>query len=449
MSEAGLVPLPAKLRRRDGQPFTITRETGMVEPGGTGQVAEALRRSTGLPLPAAAAGGVRLELAGSAEPEAYALQVDRAGVLLRAGTVEGLFRGVQTLRQLLTPEGTVPAIEIEDRPRFGWRGAMLDPARHFFTVDDVKRYLDLIAMYKLNLLHLHLTDDQGWRIAIDRWPRLASADGHYSQQDYLEIVTYAAERFIAVVPEIDFPGHTGALRQAYPDIWRDGRPSEPLFGLLDDVVREVAALTPGRYVHIGGDEAYDTDPDDYRTFLRRAEEIVYAHGKTMVGWAEIGQVPLRRQTVVQYWGTAGGQPEQLREQATEALGRGHRLVMSPADRIYLDMKYDRQTALGLDWAGYVEVPDSYGWDPVSLLDGVAEPDVLGVEAPLWGETALTIRDAEYLAFPRLLSAAEIGWSPAAGRSWDEYRHRLVAQAPRWDALSVNYYRSPLVPWPQP
>jgi hexosaminidase len=438
MSELGLVPLPARLEVRDGEPFRISAD-----------VAAALRQAAALPLPAVQDGGIRLELAGPAAPEAYALRVDSDGVRLRAGTAEGLFRGVQTLRQLLTPEGAVPAVEIEDRPRFGWRGAMLDPARHFLTVDEVKRYLDLIAMYKLNLLHLHLTDDQGWRIAIDRWPRLASADGHYSKQDYQEIVTYAAERFITVVPEIDFPGHTGALRRAYPDVWADGRPSEPLFGLLDDVVREVAALTPGPYLHIGGDEAWDTDPDDYRSFLRRAEEIVYGHGKTMVGWAEIGQVPLRRQTVVQYWGTAAGQPEQLREQAIAALRQGQRLVMSPADRIYLDMKYDPRTPLGLDWAGHVEVPDSYTWDPVGLLDGVTEPDILGVEAPLWGETALGIREVEYLAFPRLLSAAEIGWSPAAGRSWEEYRLRLAAQAPRWEALSVNYYRSPLVPWRQP
>jgi hexosaminidase len=473
-----LIPAPATLETNHGKPFAVTPDTRIVARDDARDVAEqlagVLRRSTGFPLPVVRRGGhgraIALELdhAPRLGREGYRLDVSHGGARLRATTTEGLFRGVQTVRQLLPARveadtvqpgpWTLPAVRIEDRPRYAFRGSLLDPARHFLTVDEIKRYIDLIAMYKVNVLHLHLTDDQGWRIQIDSWPRLAEIGGsselgggpggYYTKADYAEIVRYAAERYITIVPEIEFPGHTGAILKSYPDLCPSTgcRPTEEVFGFLDDVIREVAEMTPGPYVHIGGDEAYSTTPEDYLAFLERAEDIVYSHGKTMIGWGEIANTPLRTETIAQYWGTGLAYPPGASDLARRAVQMGVKLLMSPADRIYLDMKYTADTPLGLDWAGLVEVQDAYSWEPATHIEGVGEGDILGVEAPLWGETVEDIDDAEFLAFPRLPGAAEIGWSPAQGRWWEEYRLRLAAQGPRWHALSVNFYRSPQVPW---
>ena len=346
-------------------------------------------------------------------------------------------------------------------------------ARHFFSVAEVKRYIDLISQYKVNVLHLHLSDDQGWRIAIDSWPRLATyggstevgggPGGYYTKADYREIVRYARARYIELVPEIDTPGHTNAALASYAELNCDGQ-APPLYTgievgfsslcvdkdityeFLDDVVRELAALTPGRYLHIGGDEAQSTEEADYVRFIERVQRIVRRHGKRMMGWAEIAQAPLLPGTLAQYWNTATGSEEGT-EVARQAVAQDAKLVMSPANHAYLDMKYDPSTPLGLSWAGYVEVRDSYEWDPAGLVDGVGERDLAGVESALWSETLEDTSDIEFMAFPRLPGIAEIGWSPRAGRSWDEYRLRLAAQGPRWDAQGVNFYRSAQVPWP--
>jgi hexosaminidase len=204
------------------------------------------------------------------------------------------------------------------------------------------------------------------------------------------------------------------------------------------VIREIAALTPGPYFHVGGDEASATDPADYVRFVERVQEIVQAHGKQMVGWEEIAQADLSPTSIAQHWSS---------ELAQRAVQQGARVVMSPASRAYLDMKYDESTSLGLRWAGYIDVQTAYAWDPAAQLAGVSENDVLGVEAPLWSETLETLADVEFMAFPRLPGYAEIGWSPAEGRSWDEYRLRLAAHGPRLAAMGVNFYQSPEVPWP--
>jgi hexosaminidase len=404
-------------------------------------------------------------------------------VRLEAGSAEGLFRGVQTLRQLLPPSvesptvkpgpWTMPGVEVQDSPRFAWRGTMLDVARHFFTVEQVERYIDLAALYKINTLHLHLSDDQGWRIAIDGWPRLATyggstavgggKGGYYTQADYTQIVRYAADRYMTVVPEIDGPGHTNAALASYARLNCDGK-APPLYTgtdvgfsswciaksvtyeLLDDVLGQLARLTPGPYLHVGGDEAHSTTPADYATFIERVGPIVSEYGKKMAGWNEIGAAKIPAGSVAQYWSTAKGS-EKDTQTARDAVAQEAKIVMSPANHAYLDIKYDAGTPLGQDWAGLVEVRDSYDWDPATLVDGVAEKDVLGVEAPLWSETIATNDDIDYMTFPRLPAIAEIGWSPQAERSWTGFRPRLAAQGPRWSAMSVNYYRSPQVPWP--
>jgi len=353
---------------------------------------------------------------------------------------------------------------IRDYPRFGWRGMMLDVARHFFGVEEVKRLIDLMALYKLNRLHLHLADDQGWRIAIESWPNLAAhggstevgggPGGFYSQAEYAEIVGYAASRYIVVVPEIDMPGHTNAALASYAELNCDGvaRPlytgtevgfsslcigKEITLRFVDDVVREIAALTPGPYFHIGGDEALATKSEDYVDFIERVQAIVQSYGKQVVGTEEIGQADLLPTSIAQHWAT-----DQIQKAAQQRI----KIVMSPATRIYLDMKYDDSTPLGLTWAGTVEVRDAYNWDPATQVEGVAEGDVLGVEALLWTETVETMDDIEFMTFPRLAGLAEIGWSPAAGRSWEEYRMRLGAHGGRWEAMGVDFYRSGQVPW---
>ncbi len=435
------------------------------------RTAVALARLLGTKVVAAPA-PVSLQLGGARlGAEGYELTVTPSAVTLVAASPAGLFHGVQTLRQLLPVQGPrrIQSVHIRDRPRFAWRGAMLDVARHFRSVRDVKRFADLMALYKLNRLHLHLSDDQGWRIAIAKWPRLATHGGRtavgggkggfYTQAQYADLVRYATARYITVVPEIDMPGHVHAALSSYPKLGCDGKPS-PLYTGIDvgfsslciakpvtydfvsDVIGELARLTPGPWIHIGGDEAMATKAADYARFVERVQSIVDSYGKRMVGWEEIGRARLRGGTVVQHWNTDPAKSAL----SARAVQQGAKVIMSPAAHAYLDMKYDATTSLGLQWAGYTSVQDAYAWDPVGQVPGVGANDVLGVEAPLWSETVRSLRDAEFLAFPRLIGIAEVGWSPARGRSWADYRQRLGAQAPLLDSLRVNYYRAPEIPW---
>jgi hexosaminidase len=359
---------------------------------------------------------------------------------------------------------TIPPVTIVDRPRFAWRGSMLDVARHFFTVDEVKQFIDLLALYKLNVLHLHLADDQGWRIEIKSRPKLAEmggatqvgggSGGFYTQAEYADIVRYAQERYISIVPEIDMPGHTNAALVAHPELscsrtppalytgtevgWSTFCPNkEETYALIDDVIRELAALTPGRYLHVGGDEVEVLTRDQYVRFVERVQGIVVKHGKEMVGWEEIGKARLRPTTLVQQWKS---------DSAVLALQSGAKLIMSPAPRAYLDMKYTDATELGLKWAALIEVSDAYNWDPATYQVGVTENDIVGVEAPIWSETLRNMTAVQYLAMPRLPAVAEVAWTPQSARSWENFRMRLASQAPRWNYLGVNYYRSPQVPW---
>ncbi|HEU5098612.1 MAG TPA: beta-N-acetylhexosaminidase [Roseiflexaceae bacterium] len=489
-----LIPRPVATTAAGGT-FTLSPATQVyVEPASDeliaiGQaLAERLRPATGYELPVLAAaegapaGNIYLTTSDADQAlgaEGYELSISADAVRLAAREPAGLFYGVQTLRQLLpeviegsadesTPRQAVswelPAGTIRDQPRFEWRGAMLDVARHFFGVADVKRYIDLMAHYKLNRLHLHLSDDQGWRIQIESWPNLTAhggstqvgggPGGFYTQADYAEIVAYAQQRYIMVVPEIDTPGHTNAALASYAELNCDGvapplytgikvgfstlcADKEITYTFMDDVIRELAALTPGPYLHIGGDEASSTDHDDYVRFVERVQEIVHAHGKRMIGWEEVSQTRLAPSSVVQYWHNPI---------VGQAVSQGAKVIMSPADRVYLDMQYDTSTPLGLHWAAYVDVQRSYSWDPATAVADVSEADILGVEAPLWSETLETMQDVEYMAFPRLLSCAEIGWSPLAARDWEDYGLRLAAHGPRLAAQEVNFYRAKEIPW---
>ena len=398
---------------------------------------------------------------------------------VQANQPAGLFAGVQTFLQLLPPAVMSPTVAsgpwtatggtIVDYPRFGYRGAMLDVARHFFTVSQVERYLDEMALYKVNYFHLHLSDDQGWRIAINSWPNLATyggstevgggPGGYYTQADYSAIVAYAQSRYITVVPEIDMPGHTNAALASYAQLNCNGVapklytgtkvgfsslcvPLDITYTFVDQVIGELAALTPGPYIHIGGDEASSTTASDYATFIGRAQQIVASHGKTVVGWHDIAKTSLLRSTVAQFWDTTTSNPP-----LAQAVMSGTKVVMSPANHAYLDMKYTRKTHLGQTWAGLIDVNTAYGWNPGAYLSGVGESSVNGVEAPLWTETIVTSADIDYMAFPRLPAIAELGWSPWSTHDQTAFDSRLGAEGPRWKAMGVNYYQSTQIAWP--
>ena len=487
--EPAPVPLPASMVPRAGAPFVLARATAIVtapDPSTRG-VAEALGRllrpATGLALPIVTdrsplPGDISLRLDSanaSLGDEGYALEVDTSGVRIGAHRAAGLFHGIQTLRQLLpariesdihrADSGWIVApVIIRDAPRFAWRGAMLDVARHFFTVREVEQYIDILAMYKLNVLHLHLADDQGWRIEIRSRPPLTAVGaatqvgardgGFYTQDDFARLVRYAADRFVTIVPEIDMPGHSNAALSAYPGLSCGKRPPglysgidvgwstlcverEETYALVEDVVRELAAISPGPYIHIGGDEVESLTPAQYARFVERVQDIVARHGKRMAGWEEIAHARLAPGTMVQQWHT---------DSVVKALAMGASIVLSPASHTYLDMQYEPSTALGLHWAGYVNLRTAYLWDPATLIPGVTEANVLGVEAPLWSETVRNITAAEYLAMPRLPAIAEVGWTPQASRQWDDFARRLAPHAIRWQLLGINFHPSSEIAW---
>ena len=488
-----VIPLPASIDINSGPTFAITPTTPILyeqsDDPRVARMAQQLAKLLASALPSAppvrtasgAAPSGSIFLTASAAnanqgDEGYELTVAADGIRIAASNPAGLFYGVQTLRQLLPwsieyeaarPRPiAVPLGKIQDRPRFVWRGAMLDVARHFFGVDDVKRYIDLMALYKFNRLHLHLSDDQGWRIEIKSWPNLTAhgattevgggAGGFYTQAQFADIVKYASERFITIVPEIDMPSHTNAALASYPELNCDGQ-APPLYSGIDvgfstlcvdkditytfiaDIVREIAALTPGPYFHIGGDENQKLTPDQFRRFVERAQSIVQKQGKEVVGWGDIAPATLLPTTIVQHW-----RPEASHVEAA----KGARLIVSPASKSYLDMKYDKTTILGLNWAGEIEVRTAYDWDPASSVGSLPADNIIGIEAPLWTETVATTGDLDFMAFPRLPALAEIAWSPRTSRQWDDFRSRLTLHGPRWSALGINFYRSPQIAWPE-
>jgi hexosaminidase len=407
--------------------------------------------------------------------EGYELRIAPGGVEVVAGRPAGFGWAVQTIRQLLPAEVAGPAgpsrswwlpeATIRDVPRFAWRGVMLDVARHFFAPGDVERVIDLAALYKLNRFHLHLTDDQGWRLEIRAHPELTEIGattsvgggpgGNFSQREYAGLVAYAARRGIVVVPEIDMPGHTQAALASIPWLNGDGRAppvaTDPVVltssldvdraetdRFVEEVLAEVAELTPGPYVHIGGDESLGTDPAGYRRFIERTVATVRAVGKRPIGWDEIATADVGADAIVQHWIDV--------DHAEAAARRGMGIIMSPAGRTYLDMKYDESTPVGTAWAGFVDTPRAYRWDPRSQIPGLPGERVLGLEAPLWTETVTTLEHIEAMMLPRLPAYAEIGWSPAEGRTWEGFRDRLGAHGKRWTASGRAFTRDPAIGW---
>ncbi len=405
--------------------------------------------------------------------EGYILNISEKNVTLSANDPAGIIRGIQTLRQVMPKEIEASSKqqvswfmatgEIRDYPLYEYRGSMLDVSRHFFGVEDVKRLIDLLSAYKINVLHLHLSDDQGWRIEIKSWPNLTAhggstqvgggKGGFYSQEEYKDIVQYAAERYITIIPEIDLPGHTNAALASYPELNCNGIATELYMGtsvgfstlctdkeityeFVDDVIRELAEMTPGPYIHIGGDESHVTPLDDYISFINRVQDIVISHGKMMIGWDEIAHAALKKNAIVQFWAKA--------ENAKKGVEKNARVIISPANRTYLDMKYDSLTRIGLSWAAFIELDSAYIWKPHKLVEGINKENILGIESPLWSETVVDMEDIEYLVFPRIIGHAEIGWTPDSQRDWNDYKSRLKKHTERLKIMGVNYYDSKLL-----
>ncbi|MFI6933448.1 beta-N-acetylhexosaminidase [Streptomyces sp. NPDC050287] len=523
----GLIPAPATWRDADSAGGFVIDETTVIDAGpGTEATARWLRgalgAATGLALPPGAGGDgetvrlrVRAEVAGDLGPEGYRLYVDPDGVTIHGGGPAGVFWGAQTLRQLLGPDAfrrapvapgrqwLVPGAFVEDTPRFRWRGLMLDVARHFMPKEGVLRYLDLMAAHKLNVFHFHLTDDQGWRVEIKRYPKLTEIGswrartkfghrasplweekphgGFYTQDDIREIVAYAAERHITVVPEIDVPGHSQAAIAAYPElgntdvidttsltVWDSWGISENVLAPTDNTLRfyegvfeELLELFPGEFLHVGGDECLKdqwrrsptaqarmkelslADEDALQSwFIRHFDTWLSARGRRLIGWDEILEGGLADGAAVSSWrGYQGG---------IAAARAGHDVVMCPEQQVYLDHRQhdgaDEPVPIG-----YVRtLEDVYRFEPVPPeLTPVQARHVLGAQANVWTEVMENQARVDYQTFPRLAAFAEVAWSalPApAERDFAGFQRRMTAHYRLLDALGVGY-RPPTGPLP--
>ncbi|WP_265522631.1 family 20 glycosylhydrolase [Oerskovia flava] len=485
-----ILPQPLSLSVGDGV-FRLDGDVAVVpESTSTAEVAELaaalLTAAAGTPVPVAAAPSaaaspieLRLDTAEGAvgsSPEAYTLTVTSDGVLATATTPAGLLHAVQTLCQLVVPASTpgatdvhVPAVVVHDAPRFAWRGLSVDIARNFFGVPELMAVIDVLSAYKLNVLHLHLTDDQGWRIESPSRPELAklSSDsevgggpgGYLSLADFRALQDYAAQRFVRVVPEIDVPGHINAATHVYGELMPDGKPTDVYAGIevgfskltydlpatepfLRDVFSDLAHATDGEYVHIGGDEVLTMEADEFARFMDLCQQIVHDAGKKVVAWQEIAHAEVRPGTVVQFWDVHKKDVRPF----LEAAEKGATLLLSPGNRAYLDMKYTAEHPLGLEWAGLVELRDSYDWEPEEVIPGLRAEAIEGVEAAVWTETLTTLDDLFSMLLPRLAAVAEVAWTAADRKDWDDFRARVAAEAVRWRRDGVSYHPTPQVAW---
>ncbi len=495
-----LIPVPSTLRVKEGT-FRFDTKTRIAasskDLAGEGDVfAEIFAKRFGFALRAEvrkkpAAGCVWISLRDDEKDESYSLSIARDGISLSGGRA-GIFYGFQTLCQLLTrgdPE--VPCLEIDDAPRFSWRGMHLDVCRHFFPVEFVKKYIDYIAMYKMNMFHLHLTEDQGWRIEIRKYPRLTEIGawrngsmigpydaqkfdsirygGFYSQDDIRELVRYAQKRHITIVPEIEMPGHSVAALASYPELSCTGGPfdvargwgvfddvycpKEHTFEFLENVLSEVCDLFPGKYVHIGGDECPKTrwkscaycqelmkkeglkDENELQSyFIRRIEKFLNSKGKQIVGWDEILDGGLAPNATVMSWrGTDGG---------IAAARQKHSAVMSPGGFCYFDhyqgFPQDEPLAIG----GYTTVEKVYSYEPVPTELSVDEQRFIrGAQGNVWTEYITSPRQVEYMAMPRMAALSEVLWSPREARDYKNFQKRLFGHFHLLDEMDVNYSRS--------
>ncbi|HEY4289083.1 MAG TPA: family 20 glycosylhydrolase [Puia sp.] len=525
-----LIPQPVSLKQQPGT-FLLSKATVISVEGAsfdqavtwfTGQ----LKASTGIQLQKGKSGKTVLQISAMVDKnivgaEGYTLSITPSRIHLNANSPAGVFYGMQTLLQLLPADfaassgptaaatssatataasaagaskAAIPCVDITDYPRFGWRGLMLDVSRHFFTKQEVERYIDEMVRYKYNTLHLHLSDDQGWRIEIKslpqltrhgawrvsrtgRWgeflPSLAGEPspygGFYTQDDMREIIRYAQDRFVTILPEIDVPAHSLALISSYPNLSCTQLPysvnpgsrgpvrednalcigNDSVFIVLDKIFTELAALFPNEYIHIGGDEAYKgfwaacpkckrrmeeehlKNVDELQSyFVKRMEKMLNAKGKKLIGWDEILEGGLAPSATVMSWrGMSGG---------VTAAKMGHPVVMTPWDYTYLDL-YQGENTVEPPTYGICRLKDSYNYDPVP--DSIDEKLILGGQGNLWTESVPTFRQVEYMTWPRALALSEVYWSPKSARNWDDFTRRMEGEFNYLDAAGIKYARS--------
>jgi hexosaminidase len=452
-----------------------------------------LRELTGLDVSVGTDGpiAVRMRADAPGSAESYRLEITPERITLVAREPRGLYYGIQTLRQLVAASPkAVPAALIDDAPRFAYRGLHLDVGRHFFPVEFIKHYIDLLATFKLNTFHWHLTEDQGWRLEIKKYPKLTEIGawrketivgharrgpkgfdgtrhgGFYTQDQAREVVAYARERGVTVLPEIEMPGHSLAALAAYPELanvpgpfevrttWGISEevfaPSERTFAFLEDVLREVMDIFPSEYIHIGGDEAPKkrwkesaaaqavitkeklADEDELQSwFIRRIERFLNANGRRLIGWDEILEGGLAPNATVMSWrGTKGG---------VAAAKQGHDVVMAPQEDLYFDHYQADPEHEPLAIGGMTPMEDTYRYEPIPTdLSAAEATHVLGPEACVWTEYMPTTDHVEYMAYPRVLALAELAWSPREARDWDSFERRLPAALRFLERLGVKY-----------
>ncbi len=503
-----IIPAPAQIRLLQGR-FRLGPSTAihLADPGLEPVVdreVQRLRASTGLELPVRLNEPADIVIASDASipPEGYRLAVSPDAVRMRAADAAGLFYAFQSIRQLLPPEveyehirsdvdWSLPAVEIADHPRFAYRGLMLDVSRHFYEVDFVKRFIDLMSRYKFNRFHWHLTDDHGWRIEIPAYPRLTEVGawrsetmvgnnlktyagdgiphgGFYTQDEIREVLDYAAQRFVTAIPEIEMPGHSTAALAAYPEFGCHSGPyevptgwgiksdiycpSEATFGFLEDVLTDVMQLFPSEYIHIGADEVPKdqwrdnslaqeviareglADEDELQSwFIRRIEAFLNANGRRLIGWDEILEGGLAPNATVMSWRDMTG--------GIEAARQGHDVIMTPKDYVYFD--YFQGDPASEPLAGRfghpIPLDTVYGFEPIpGELTKREAQHIIGAQGNVWTEFISTREHAEYMSYPRAVALSEVVWSPKATRCFDGFSDRLRTNLGHLDALGVNY-----------
>ncbi|MCX2739524.1 glycoside hydrolase family 20 protein [Pontibacter anaerobius] len=510
-----IIPKPVKLTQQSGS-FALGKDTKIfVDPKNNElrkigeQLAQNIKEMTGMQpaveqkVPAKGSSNyLHLTLSTPIDTlgsEGYTLEVAPDKIILAAKEPQGLFLGTQTIRQLLPPQPTtdpvsIPALSIVDKPRYEWRGMHLDVARHFFPVEFVKEYIDYLAMHKMNTFHWHLTEDQGWRIEIKKYPKLTEVGayrngtlighnsdrpqqftderygGYYTQEQIKEVVKYAQDRYITVVPEIEMPGHSVAALTAYPELSCTGGPfevekrwgifddvycagNEQTFTFLEDVMTEVLALFPSKIIHIGGDEspkarweecekcqkriADEGLKDEHELqsyFVQRMEKFLNTKGRTIIGWDEILEGGLAPNAYVMSWrGTEGG---------IAAAKQHHYVVMSPGSHVYFDHYQGERELEPLAIGGLTTLERVYSFEPTPAeLTDEEKKYILGAQANVWTEYIPTTEHVEYMIFPRMSALSEVLWTPAAKKDWGDFQTRMQQQYKRYNAMGVNYARS--------
>ncbi|MCE5348102.1 MAG: beta-N-acetylhexosaminidase [Bacteroidales bacterium] len=511
-----VIPAPASLVEMNGK-FVFTAKTKIILPELTEEtklaadyLASLVKNPTGWSLPVVkskkpSAGSVFMSLdTAMTNKEGYTLNVTPGKIIVKAQSAVGLFYAVQTIRQLLPVEIenakivegltlSVPACEIKDEPRFVYRGMHLDVCRHFFPVSYVKRYIDILALHKMNTFHWHLTDDQGWRIEIKKYPKLAEVGGFrketlvghlggkpetfdgqhyggfYTQEEIKDVVAYAKSKFVTIIPEIEMPGHALAALAAYPELSCTGGKFEvytkwgvvpdvycagkdETFNFLEDVLSEVIVLFPGQYIHVGGDECpkirwekcplcqkrikvegLKDEKELQSYFISRIEKFLISKGKKLIGWDEILEGGLASEATVMSWrGTAGG---------IEAAKQKHDVIMTPANFVYLDYYQCEPEGQPLAIGGYLPLEAVYSYDPMPTeLTQDEQKHILGIQGNVWTEYIPTTEQADYMAYPRMFAIAETAWTSANKKDFEDFLARFNIAKLRYDAIGLNYFK---------